>query len=142
MAPGHLHTYNWTVPARAGPGPADPSSIVWWVPLLAAGRVGDASRSLLMIKGTSAACAARRLYHSHLHEGSDPYAGLFGPIIISRAESADEAGAPNDVDRELVLTFQASSAAPSILHGLSRTAHACFLCQTGVPGVLRGQPCT
>jgi FtsP/CotA-like multicopper oxidase with cupredoxin domain len=27
--PGQMHTYRWEVPERAGPGPADPSSIVW-----------------------------------------------------------------------------------------------------------------
>ncbi len=29
VAPGGTHTYIWQVPERAGPGPADPSSIVW-----------------------------------------------------------------------------------------------------------------
>jgi len=29
VAPGATFTYTWEVPARAGPGPADPSSIVW-----------------------------------------------------------------------------------------------------------------
>ena len=29
VQPGQTHTYNWEVPERAGPGPADPSSIVW-----------------------------------------------------------------------------------------------------------------
>ncbi|HKW44411.1 MAG TPA: multicopper oxidase domain-containing protein [Candidatus Eremiobacteraceae bacterium] len=29
VAPGATHTYTWTVPERAGPGPMDPSSIVW-----------------------------------------------------------------------------------------------------------------
>jgi len=29
VRPGETHTYNWEVPERAGPGPADPSSIVW-----------------------------------------------------------------------------------------------------------------
>src|SRR5437879_5387936 len=27
--PGETFTYNWSVPERAGPGPADPSSILW-----------------------------------------------------------------------------------------------------------------
>jgi FtsP/CotA-like multicopper oxidase with cupredoxin domain len=29
VLPGQTHTYIWEVPARAGPGPNDPSSIVW-----------------------------------------------------------------------------------------------------------------
>ncbi len=29
VPPGGTHTYNWPVPARAGPGPGDPSSILW-----------------------------------------------------------------------------------------------------------------
>lgn len=29
VAPGQTHTYTWEVPERAGPGPGDPSSIVW-----------------------------------------------------------------------------------------------------------------
>jgi hypothetical protein len=29
VAPGATHVYRWAVPARAGPGPSDPSSIVW-----------------------------------------------------------------------------------------------------------------
>ncbi len=29
IAPGHTFTYVWQVPSRAGPGPNDPSSIVW-----------------------------------------------------------------------------------------------------------------
>jgi manganese oxidase len=29
VAPGGAHVYKWSVPERAGPGPSDPSSIVW-----------------------------------------------------------------------------------------------------------------
>jgi hephaestin len=29
VAPGHSHTYIWKVPERAGPGPMDPSSVMW-----------------------------------------------------------------------------------------------------------------
>jgi FtsP/CotA-like multicopper oxidase with cupredoxin domain len=29
LAPGAVHTYTWRVPERSGPGPRDPSSIVW-----------------------------------------------------------------------------------------------------------------
>ena len=29
MPPGSTHTYIWGVPPSAGPGPADPSTVVW-----------------------------------------------------------------------------------------------------------------
>ena len=29
VAPGHVYTYTWQVPERAGPGPSDPSSVMW-----------------------------------------------------------------------------------------------------------------
>src|SRR5690554_5800001 len=29
VAPGDMFVYTWEVPERAGPGPSDPSSIVW-----------------------------------------------------------------------------------------------------------------
>jgi FtsP/CotA-like multicopper oxidase with cupredoxin domain len=29
VAPGQTYTYHWEVPERAGPGPGDPSSVVW-----------------------------------------------------------------------------------------------------------------
>jgi manganese oxidase len=29
VPPGKTHTYTWQIPARAGPGPMDPSSIMW-----------------------------------------------------------------------------------------------------------------
>jgi FtsP/CotA-like multicopper oxidase with cupredoxin domain len=29
VAPGRTYTYHWDVPERAGPGPGDPSSVVW-----------------------------------------------------------------------------------------------------------------
>jgi FtsP/CotA-like multicopper oxidase with cupredoxin domain len=29
VTPGHTFTYTWQVPDRAGPGPADPSSVMW-----------------------------------------------------------------------------------------------------------------
>jgi len=29
VEPGQIHTYSWPVPPRAGPGPNDPSSIIW-----------------------------------------------------------------------------------------------------------------
>lgn len=46
-----------------------------------------------------------RLYRSHVKPVEDVYRGLAGPIIITRAEDADEDGRPTDVDREFVCEF-------------------------------------
>lgn len=62
------HTYLWNVPARAGPGPNDPSSLMW-------------------------------MYHSHVAEDADTYAGLAGAIIITKSGGADAAARPTDVDK-------------------------------------------
>ncbi len=74
VAPGATYTYTWHVPERSGPGPGDPSSIVW-------------------------------MYHSHSDEIADTYAGLVGPIIVSRREAARADGSAQDVDREFVTLF-------------------------------------
>jgi FtsP/CotA-like multicopper oxidase with cupredoxin domain len=46
------------------------------------------------------------MYHSHVDEPADTYAGLSGPIIITRAGMAKPDGSPTDVDREFVLLFE------------------------------------
>jgi hypothetical protein len=74
IQPGKNYTYTWQVPLRAGPGPHDPSSIVW-------------------------------MYHSHVDEISDTYAGLVGPIIITRHGEANPDGTPKGVDKEFVTMF-------------------------------------
>jgi len=74
VAPGANHTYRWEVPERAGPGPGDPSSVMW-------------------------------MYHSHVDEIADVYAGLMGPIVVTRAGMARADGTPKDVDRELIANF-------------------------------------
>lgn len=74
VQPGENYTYVWQVPERAGPGPHDPSSIVW-------------------------------MYHSHVDEVSDTYAGLAGPIIVTRHGEANPDGTPKGVDQEFVTMF-------------------------------------
>jgi FtsP/CotA-like multicopper oxidase with cupredoxin domain len=74
---GGTHTYVWGVPERAGPGPMDPSSVMW-------------------------------MYHSHTDEVSDTYAGLMGPIVVTRRGMARPDGSPRDTDRELVTMFMVS----------------------------------
>jgi hypothetical protein len=39
------------------------------------------------------------MYHSHVNEAADPFAGLVGAIIITRPENANEDGSPADVDQ-------------------------------------------
>jgi len=74
VASGVTYTYTWHVPERAGPGPDDPSSIIW-------------------------------MYHSHVDEVGDTYAGLVGPMIITRHGEANPDGTPKGVDREFVTMF-------------------------------------
>jgi FtsP/CotA-like multicopper oxidase with cupredoxin domain len=45
------------------------------------------------------------MYHSHVDEVSDTYAGLAGPIIITRHGEANPDGTPKGVDREFVTMF-------------------------------------
>lgn len=71
---GGTYTYTWQVPLRAGPGPHDPSSIIW-------------------------------MYHSHVDEVGDTYAGLEGPMIITRHGEANPDGSPQGVDSEFVTMF-------------------------------------
>ncbi len=78
VRPGGTYTYKYDVPDTAGPGPMDPSSVMW-------------------------------MYHSHANEVADDYAGLVGPVIVTRANAANPDGTPNDVDREFVVQFKVSS---------------------------------
>ena len=48
------------------------------------------------------------MYHSHVDEVADTYAGLMGPIIVTRRGMARPDGSPRDVDRELVTMFMVS----------------------------------
>lgn len=45
------------------------------------------------------------LYHSHADTVGDTNAGLIGAIVVTRANLADDTGAPVDVDREMVSLF-------------------------------------
>jgi hephaestin len=74
VPPGGTHTYVWQVPERAGPGPADGSSVMW-------------------------------MYHGHTNEVADSYAGLIGPIIVTKRGMARPDGSPDDVDRQFVALF-------------------------------------
>jgi hephaestin len=45
------------------------------------------------------------MYHSHVDEVSDTYAGLMGAIVVTRKGMARADGSPRDVDREVVAMF-------------------------------------
>ena len=73
---GGTHTYVWEVPERAGPATSGHDpSSVMW------------------------------MYHSHVDEVADVYAGLMGPIVVTRKGMARPDGTPKDVDREFVVNF-------------------------------------
>jgi hephaestin len=45
------------------------------------------------------------MYHSHTDEVADTYAGLMGPIVVTRAGMARADGTPKDVDHEVFADF-------------------------------------
>ena len=45
------------------------------------------------------------MYHSHTDEVADTYAGLMGPMVVTRAGWARADGTPKDVDREVFTDF-------------------------------------
>ena len=46
------------------------------------------------------------MYHSHTDEVRDTYAGLIGPLVVTKQGEAKEDGSPKDVDREFFTVFQ------------------------------------
>jgi manganese oxidase len=46
------------------------------------------------------------MYHSHVDEAADVYAGLMGPIIVTRKGKAKADGSPKDVDRQFVINYE------------------------------------
>jgi FtsP/CotA-like multicopper oxidase with cupredoxin domain len=49
------------------------------------------------------------MYHGHTDEVSDMYAGLVGPMEITRRGEAREDGSPEDVDREIFALFSVTN---------------------------------
>ena len=64
------------------------------------------------------------MYHSHTDEVGDDYAGLVGPMVITRADAARADGTPNDVDREFFVQFKVSNenASPYLQRNIRRFA--------------------
>jgi FtsP/CotA-like multicopper oxidase with cupredoxin domain len=78
--------------ARGVVPPGGTHTYVWEVPERAGPSPGEPSSALWM-------------YHSHVDESRDVNAGLMGPLIVTARGKAKPDGSPNDVDRELVVTF-------------------------------------
>jgi hephaestin len=64
------------------------------------------------------------MYHSHTEEVGSTYAGLMGPMIITRAGMARADGSPKDVDRELVVNFEVmnENASPYLAYNIHHYA--------------------
>lgn len=69
---------------------------VWQVPERAGPGPGDGSSAMWM-------------YHGHTDEVADSYAGLIGPIIVTKRGMARPDGSPNDVDRQFVALFMVAN---------------------------------
>jgi len=78
----------------------------WKVPLRAGPGPGDVSSVMWM-------------YHSHSDEIADTYAGLMGPMVVTRAGMARADGSPKDVDREIFEEFLVDNESQSPLLGES-----------------------
>jgi hephaestin len=68
------------------------------------------------------------MYHSHTNEVADTYAGLTGPIEITRQGMARPDGSPQDVDREIFALFEVmnENASPYLRENLHRFAKPPF----------------
>ncbi len=72
--------------------PGGTHTYTWPVPERAGPAEGDLSSILWM-------------YHSHANEGKDVNAGLMGPMIVSARGTTKRDGTPEEVDRELIVSF-------------------------------------
>jgi hephaestin len=68
------------------------------------------------------------MYHSHADEVADTYAGLMGPMEITRRGMARADGSPKDVDREFFVLFSVMNEndSPFIVKSLDRFARKPF----------------
>jgi manganese oxidase len=66
------------------------------------------------------------MYHSHVDEVSDTYAGLMGPMVVTARGHARLDGSPKDVDREVFESFSVmnESASPYLDANIERYAQA------------------
>jgi hypothetical protein len=78
--------------------------------------------------GPSDGSSVMWMYHSHTDEIADTYAGLMGPMEITREGMARPDGSPNDVDREVFALFWVvdENASPLLHESLERFAQPPF----------------
>jgi hephaestin len=64
------------------------------------------------------------MYHSHTDEVGDDYAGLMGPIVITKKGMARPDGSPRDVDQEVIDSYQVldENASPYLQDNIDRFA--------------------
>jgi FtsP/CotA-like multicopper oxidase with cupredoxin domain len=84
-------------------------SYIWQVPERAGPGPDDGSSVMWM-------------YHSHTNEVADTYAGLMGPIEITRRGMARADGSPRDVDRQIFVLFTVmdENASPFLMDNVHR----------------------
>jgi len=97
IPPGSTYTYTWKVPSSAGPGPSDPSSVVW-----------------VYHSHTSKVTA-------------EIQAGLSGVIVVTKKGSANADGSPKDVDKEFVSLYAVFDENRSIYDNADKCASPCGL---------------
>lgn len=67
-----------------------------------------------------------RFYRSIVNDTADSYAGLIGPIVITRHGKGDSSAHPLDVDREIILLFQVRLLCCVQQQGLKVAKAACW----------------
>jgi manganese oxidase len=95
--------------------PGGRHTYIWQVPDRAGPGPGDGSSVMWM-------------YHSHVDEVADTYAGLMGPIEITAPGMARSDGSPEEVDREVFVLFSVmnESESPYLERNLERFARKPF----------------
>ncbi len=98
-----------------GVPPGSTHTYVWQVPERAGPGPSDGSSVMWM-------------YHSHTDEVSDTYAGLMGPMVVTRRGAARPDGSPADVDHEVFELFSVmnENASPYIEKNLRQFAKRPF----------------
>jgi hephaestin len=102
--------------------PGGTHTYVWQVPDRAGPGPGDASSIMWM-------------YHGHTDEVADTYAGLIGPMIITKRGMANPDGSPKDVNRQFVALFEVAdeNQSPWLNRNVLRYARAAPSRRTGRP---------
>ncbi len=97
IAPGDTYQYSWKVPRSAGPGPNDPSSVVWVYHSHTSAVIGEIQ------------------------------AGLSGVLVITGKGKARADGSPRDVDKEFVSLYAVFDENRSIFDNSDKCVAPCGL---------------